>query len=111
MKEEVEDVAAAISDVKEMLRDAATLSTIRNGTSHAGDVTALNKRVAQEDQVPKAHVPWQVEWLRQVEKLVKMDAGWGWEHFFQMIEYNIASGTIAAPVRVNLCTALLTLRV
>jgi len=42
---------------------------------------------------------WRVEWLREVDKLLKMDAGWGWEQFFRMIFYNICEGRAAAPVR------------
>jgi len=44
---------------------------------------------------------WQVDWLREVDKLVKMDAGWGWEHFFKMIEFNIAAETVVAPESVR----------
>lgn len=70
MKDEVEDVSGAISDVKDMMRHAS------------GD---------DKD--------WHVDWLREVDKLVKMDAGWGWEHFFRMIEFNIMPESVAAPVR------------
>jgi len=71
MKEEVEDVSHAISDVKQMLRHAAV------GNSDAKD--------------------WEVEWLCQVDQLVKMDAGWGWIEFFDMIAYNLAPRTVSAP--------------
>jgi len=68
MKDEVEDVSAAISDVKDMMRHAS------------GD---------DKD--------WRVDWLREVDNLVKMDAGWGWEHLFRMIEFNIMPESVAAP--------------
>lgn len=75
MKDEVEEVSAAISDVKDMM--------MRHASGGGGG-----------DDDDKG---WQVDWLREVDKLVKIDAGWGWEHFFQMIEFNITAKTVVAP--------------
>ncbi len=31
---------------------------------------------------------WQREWSNEVQKLLEMDAGWGWKGFWQMIQKN-----------------------
>lgn len=80
MKDAVEDVSGAISDVREMLQDAAISQRSR-------------------DLVEDTNDDWRVEWLREVDKLLKMDAGWGWEEFFNMIARNIDPSSYAAPVR------------
>jgi len=76
MKNEVDDVSEAISDVKEMIYD----SHHNGATGGYGDQN------------------WMVEWLRQVDNLVRMDSGWGWVHFFKMIADNIDEELMNKPV-------------
>ncbi|KAF8342831.1 uncharacterized protein EI90DRAFT_3115365 [Cantharellus anzutake] len=89
MRNEVEDVSWAISDVKLVIRD-----------SHARD--AVGKHTAEG---------WEVEWLRQVDKLVRMDSGWGWIHFFEMIANSIDVDLVHTPVHLRPPTAFVVSRV
>jgi len=86
MKDAVEDVCEAISDVRQLLQET---------WEKAYPASGAKATAATEDNVGD----WRIEWLREVDKLLKMDAGWGWEQFFQMISYNICEGHAAAPVR------------
>jgi len=53
-------VAESIADVKEMIRD----------------------RVGVDG-------PWEVEWAEEVQKLLEMDAGWGWKGFWETVLANL----------------------
>lgn len=86
MKDAVEEVCEAISDVRQLLQE----NWEKTHSAPGAQPTA-----ATEDNVGD----WRIEWLREVDKLLKMDAGWGWEQFFRMISYNIREGYAAAPVR------------
>jgi len=79
VKDAVEEVCEAISDVRQLLQENWEKAHPASGaaTDNLGD--------------------WRIEWLREVDKLLKMDAGWGWEQFFRMISYNICEGQHAAP--------------
>ncbi|KAL7409999.1 hypothetical protein BDY24DRAFT_418319 [Mrakia frigida] len=32
---------------------------------------------------------WEAEWVREVQELVKMDSGWGWEEFWGCVEWGV----------------------
>ena len=51
---------ASIADVKDMIRD----------------------RVGVDG-------PWEVEWVEEVQKLLEMDAGWGWRGFWETVRANV----------------------
>lgn len=82
MKDAVEEVCEAISDVRQLLKD--------NWEKATGRTSATTDDNADD---------WRIDWLREVDKLLMMDAGWGWEQFFRMISYNICTKHAAAPVR------------
>jgi hypothetical protein len=84
MKDAVEEVCEAISDVRQLLKE-----NWEKSSSASARTTAIT-----EDNVDD----WRIEWLREVDKLLKMDAGWGWEQFFRMISYNICEKHAAASV-------------
>jgi len=84
VKDAVEEVCEAISDVRQLLQE---------NWEKAHPASGAQATAATEDNVGD----WRVEWLREVDKLLKMDAGWGWEQFFRMIFYNICEGRAAAP--------------
>lgn len=90
MKDAVQDVAGAISDVRDLLQ-AQAQGRAQIWASQPCGVLLASSDIDCAD--------WRIEWLREVNKLLKMDAGWGWEQFFRMISYNIDPATIAAPVR------------
>lgn len=87
MKDAMLDVADAISDVQDLLAKAHSV----NSTQSTLPSTPMRIAGGAEE--------WKIEWLREVDKLLKMDAGWGWEQFFSMICHNIEPLTMAAPVR------------
>lgn len=93
MKEAVSDVSDAISDVRDLL-EAQSKSRKLHLASDTSSSCRGGDGEKQED--------WRVEWLREVDTLLKMDAGWGWAQFFETISYNIDPNTIAAPVRLVL---------
>jgi hypothetical protein len=33
--------------------------------------------------------PWQQEWVEEVQKVLEMDAGWGWKGFWETIRRNV----------------------
>ncbi|KAF8320329.1 Clavaminate synthase-like protein [Clavulina sp. PMI_390] len=82
MKEATEDVEAAIADVRSMLIQV-----------HATSLDSADQTTPQDD--------WRVEWHRQVNTLLKLDAGWGWEDFFRMISRNIDNETMAASLELR----------
>lgn len=53
-------VEESIADVKEMIRDRVGV-----------------------------HGPWEIEWVEEVQKLLEMDAGWGWKGFWQTVLANL----------------------
>ena len=77
MKNEVEDVSEAISDVKVMIQDS-------HQARGSGDQS------------------WMVEWLHQVDNLVRLDSGWDWMHFFKMIADNIDDELKNTPVSTSI---------
>lgn len=85
MKEAVEEVMDAISDVRELLE-----------THHSH---ARPQDPDLKSSPTPAEPPWQVEWHQQVARLLTLDAGWDWAAFFRMIARNIDPDTIVAPVR------------
>lgn len=32
---------------------------------------------------------WEAEWVREVQELVKMDSGWGWEELWGCVEWGV----------------------
>ena len=83
MKDAVEEVCEAISDVRQLLEENWKRTSVKS---------------AQATDTTEDVSGWRVEWLREVDKLLKMDAGWGWEQFFAMISYNICEERMAGPV-------------
>ena len=85
MKEAVEEVMDAISDVRELLE------------THHGHTRPQDPDLNSSPR--PAEPPWQAEWHQQVARLLTLDAGWDWAAFFRMIARNIDPDTIVAPVR------------
>ena len=51
---------------------------------------------------------WEVEWTEEVQKVLEMDAGWGWKGFWECVELNIK---VCVPVWTMYNTDSLTSRI
>lgn len=60
MNQEIEQVEEALIDVKEMIK--------------ANNTTTSD---------------WMLEWTQTVQQILITNSGWGWEGFWEMIEYNL----------------------
>ena len=66
MTDEIEDVEREMSDVREMIRD-------RVGMGFEASI----------------------EWHETVQGVVVMDMGWGWQVFWEMVEWNLIYRTVS----------------
>ena len=41
--------------------------------------------------------PWQQEWVQEVQTLLAMDAGWGWQGFWETVRRNILVSLVDFP--------------
>jgi hypothetical protein len=56
---------------------------------------------ASDEAVSPGFVPaWEFEWMDEVQKLLEMDAGWGWRGFWECVKDNINVSSAIPPASV-----------
>lgn len=67
--------------MEESLADAREMIVERLGESGQG---------GPGDQEARVEVPdWEQEWTQEVQKVLELDAGWGWQGFWDCVERNL----------------------